>query len=249
MIYITGDVHGYFGRVRRFSSHIQTSKDDVLIILGDASINYFEDKADLKLKHRLKQTPLTLFCIHGNHEKRPETIDSYREVEFMGARAYQEEAFPNIYFAKDGEVYTINGCKTLVIGGAYSVDKKWRLDASRKWWPDEQPTDEIKQRVEAALAQHAGTIDVVLSHTSPMNARPTEAFLPVIDQSEVDSSTELWLQSIADTLNFKRWYFGHFHINKRFDPYRCLFKDVEVFMEDTIVYATEDDENVLKQMK
>lgn len=41
MIYITGDTHGDFRNVARFCKKMQTSKKDVLIILGDAGINYY----------------------------------------------------------------------------------------------------------------------------------------------------------------------------------------------------------------
>ncbi len=46
MIYITGDTHGDFRNVARFCKKMQTSKDDVLIILGDAGINYYGSEQD-----------------------------------------------------------------------------------------------------------------------------------------------------------------------------------------------------------
>ena len=35
---------------------------------------------------------------------------------------YVEEEYPNILFAKDGEVYDFCGKSVMTIGGAYSVD-------------------------------------------------------------------------------------------------------------------------------
>lgn len=40
MIYITGDTHGDFRRVFDFCMRFETSVDDVMIILGDAGINF-----------------------------------------------------------------------------------------------------------------------------------------------------------------------------------------------------------------
>lgn len=240
-------MHGYFGRVRRFAKEFNTTSKDILIILGDASINFFGDNTDIKLKRRLKNTPITLFCIHGNHEARPATIETYHEEVFHGGIVYVEEEFPNIKFAKDGEIYDFDGYSTLAIGGAYSVDKAWRLEDGRKWFEDEQPDKKTKLIVERNLLKRGNTVDVILSHTAPYNHRPLEAFLSVIDQSGVDVSTEEWLQEICEDNTFKRWYYGHFHINKRHDPYRCLFKDVEKFMDDKIVYSTEDDLIKLKE--
>ena len=50
MIYITGDTHGDFRNVARFCEKMQTSKDDVLIILGDAGINYYGPEQDAEEK-------------------------------------------------------------------------------------------------------------------------------------------------------------------------------------------------------
>ena len=49
----------------------------------------------------------------------------------------------------------------------------------------------------------------------------------MIDQSSVDDSTERWLDTIEDHLSYKRWYCGHWHINKRIDKMHFLFEDVE----------------------
>lgn len=40
MIYITGDTHGEFERIENFCQMNRTSKDDIMIILGDAGINF-----------------------------------------------------------------------------------------------------------------------------------------------------------------------------------------------------------------
>lgn len=50
MIYITGDTHGDFGRVVKSCEQMETEKEDVLIILGDAGINYYGGKRDQKTK-------------------------------------------------------------------------------------------------------------------------------------------------------------------------------------------------------
>ena len=56
----------------------------------------------------------------------------------MAGKVWVEEAYPNILFAKDGEIYDIAGMKTIVIGGAYSVDKFYRLSKGYNWFEDEQ---------------------------------------------------------------------------------------------------------------
>lgn len=79
MFYITGDTHGMFDRVKFFCNTNKTNIDDVLIILGDAGINYYGNKTDIAKKKEIRKFPITLFCIHGNHERRPQTIETYKE--------------------------------------------------------------------------------------------------------------------------------------------------------------------------
>lgn len=109
-----------------------------------------------------------------------------------------EDDYPHILFAKDAELYELNGLFTFVVGGAYSVDKNYRLLHGMAWWPDEQPSDEIKHQVEEKLEGMDWEVDVVLTHTAPLKYEPTEVFLPMINQSTVDKSTEQWLDSIEE---------------------------------------------------
>ena len=229
MIYITGDTHGAFDRIQEFCNQWNTTKDDIMIILGDAGINYYLNKRDENPKCKLDEIPITLFCIHGNHEQRPKMIASYEEIEWCGGIVYLEKDHPDILFAKDGEVYNFNGNQVLVLGGAYSVDKFYRLEKGLRWFDSEQPTEETKQRVAKKLEKMNWKVDYVLSHTSPLKYEPVESFLPMIDQSTVDKTTEQWLDSIEDKLDYKRWYCGHYHIEKRIDKVCFLFESVEEF--------------------
>ena len=104
---------------------------------------------------------------------------------------------------------------------AYSVDKFYRLSRGMKWWPDEQPSPEIKEYVEKQLDEKE--IDVVFTHTCPAKYIPTECFLSGIDQSKVDNSTEEWLDTIEYKVNYEAWYLGHWHTDKRIDKLHFLF--------------------------
>ena len=229
MIYITGDKHGDFTRVAAFCDTVGTTKEDILIILGDAGINYYGNPKDKRLKQQLSELPITLFCIHGNHERRPESLPTYQENDWHGGKIYVEPDFPTILFAKDGEIYDLVGTRCIAIGGACSVDKHHRLANNWGWWPDEQPSAAIKQRVEARLEAEAWTIDTVLSHTCPLRYIPTEMLLACVDQSTVDSTTEIWLDVIAGKLTYTRWYCGHYHTNKSIDKMKFLYEDFVEF--------------------
>lgn len=227
MFYITGDTHAHFDHIEEFCYENHTTRDDVMIILGDAGLNYFGDYRDTALKEFIVQLPITLLCIHGNHERRPETINGYDLQIKYGGLVYFEPHFDNILFAKDGEIYNFNGMQAVVIGGAYSVDKYYRIARGWHWFEDEQP-DAIKMReVEQALDQVGWKVDYVLTHTCPFKYLPTEVFLPGIDQSKVDQQTEKWLDHINDKLTYNKWYCGHYHTSKKIDHLQFMFHDIE----------------------
>lgn len=226
MIYLTGDTHGDFQRIAYFCARMHTKPSDIMIILGDAGINFSGGWRDLHKKEFIGKLPITLFCIHGNHEQRPSTIPSYVETEWHGGTVYVEEQFLSILFAKDGEVYELNGMRAIVIGGAYSIDWMLRIPG-RSWWPDEQPSPEMRACVESKLDQLGWRVDVVLSHTVPLKYEPVEVFLPGIDQRKIDKSTELWLDSIEARLQYGKWYAGHYHTEKKIDRLQIVFENYD----------------------
>ena len=125
-------------------------------------------------------------------------------------------------------MFDLEGIKHLTIGGAYSVDKQYRLERGYSWWADEQPSEKIKAKVAQTLDQVDWKVDVVLSHTCPFRYEPREAFLLFIDQSTVDDSTEKWLDTIEEKLAYQYWFCGHWHIEKHIDKMRFLFHNVEL---------------------
>jgi len=229
MIYITGDTHRDFRRIAYFCDTVGTRTEDILIILGDAGINYFGGQKDRGLKKQLSELPVTLFCIHGNHEQRPATLPKYSEADWRGGVVYREKEYPNLLFARDGEVFDLDGRQCMVIGGAYSVDKPYRLENGWGWWPDEQPSEDIRYSVEARLKALGNRVDVVISHTCPLKYEPTEVFLPGIDQSSVDKSTERWLDALENRLSYDRWYCAHYHTEKAVDKLRFLYQSIVPF--------------------
>lgn len=229
MIYITGDKHADFREVFYFCYANETTCDDILIVLGDAGINYYASELDYKLKNSLRGYPITFFCIHGNHEERPENIKTYKTKKFYEGIVYYEEDYPNILFAKDGEVYNFNNNKVLVIGDAYSVDKYFRKAYGYNWYESEQPNEETKNKVKSVLKKLDNRVDIILSHTCPYKYLPREMFLEGIDQSTVDNSTEYFLDEIEESTDYNLWYCGHYHTDKKTDKIIFMFHKIEEF--------------------
>ena len=231
MIYITGDKHGEFYDVISFCYKNNTTLDDILIILGDAGFNYYRDYRDNVLKNNLSDLPITLFCIRGNHEERPENIPTYREKTFHNGIVYYEEDHPNILFAKDGEVFDFNGFRTMVIGGAYSIDKDYRIKMGYPWYQGEQLNKEEQEAIKAKLATYDNKMDIILTHTCPYKYMPYESFVGGIDEKTVDKSTEIFLDDIENTCEYQKWYCGHFHADKVVDKIEFMMHNIQEFHE------------------
>lgn len=229
MIYITGDIHRDFSRIYK----LKKDSDNMLIVLGDVGINYYLNEEDKNCKEHLKKLKLKLFCVRGNHEERPEKISTYKEVEMFGGKVFIEEEYPNLIFAKDGETYNIDGKKILVIGGAYSVDKQYRLLHGYKWFKDEQLTkEEMDTILEKVKGKH---FDIVLTHTCPYKYEPREVFMQGLDQSKVDKSMEHFLDEIEENISYDKWYCGHYHTEKQVDKLEFMFGRIKIFNKDEYV--------------
>ena len=228
-IYLTGDKHADFEELVMQSIRYGLTDRDLLIILGDVSINYFGDYRDALNKDMLAIVPCTILCIRGNHEMRPtdpKLGGKYKEITWMGDTAYVEEAYPRFIMAADGARYHINNRDYLVIGGAYSVDKPWRLENGHNWFPDEQLTEAEMAAIRDKVKNHGNREDIILAHTCPYDHRPVECFLSGVDESGVDNSMERFLQEIVDMAEYRKLYCGHWHIDKQDAKIRFLFGDI-----------------------
>lgn len=256
----TGDTHGGVGaniRISNIHKNIPECKpsETGVIILGDAGLNFYLNKTDKKQKRMLNGQGYHIYCVRGNHEERPENIESYH-LEYdanVGNMVWVEEEFPNIKFLADGGNYVIGGHPCLVIGGGYSVDKYWRLQRAgykaseadiadpKKcgWFKDECLTvDEMSAITDSNKGKK---FDFILSHTCPYSWQPTDLFLGCIDQSTVDNSMELWMDELKDTFNWNIWLFGHFHADRVERPHvEQMYTDYENM--DTIWNRWNDEE-------
>lgn len=243
-VFITGDKHGDYSDVEKFCQLWQTSKDDVMVVLGDHGMNYYGIKKDRRRKKALSALPMTFIMLRGNHDCRPDP-QAYKEVELdtelYSGIFYVEEEFPNLLFTKEFGWYTINGVKTFVICGAYSVDKYYRLEQYHlgfhqyKWFHDEQLSQEEMHSAMDELTFNWPAHDnvAILSHTCPMFYKPYDKLLSNVDQGTVDEATEKWLDTVLDFVQemsdayYTRWewYCGHWHIDRRIDTFRFMYDD------------------------
>lgn len=241
--FITGDKHRHFDRVKEFCREMNTRRKDVLIILGDSGFNYYDDKRDDDLKKEISALNITLFCLHGNKENRPQNVGTYGIRSFCGGKVYYEPKYPNIYFAIDGEIYTFEGKKYMVVGGAHSVDKMRCLDEGTPFWYDEMPDDAVKATVELNLQKEENKIYGMMTHTCPIDYLPTEMFMSTrqnasikrkprkaklkkLFKPDIDRSTEIWLGELEKKLDYEVWFCGHYHVDKQIDKVQMMWRDI-----------------------
>ena len=236
-VYLCGDLHGRKDTIRNFyHNYIENTpraeEENWIILLGDAGLLYYFDYRDRNFKRELSHYPFKYFVIRGNHEARASVRqvaepDLWEEVECFGNKCLRQPAYPNIYYARDdGGIYDIDGRKALVIPGAYSVDKWYRLQMGYSWFPDEQlaPHEQLALELEV----EGQYFDLVLSHTCPHMYMPVDLFLRGLDQSTVDNSMEIWMQKLTTKIQWGIWCWGHFHADRIEAPYcEMLCAEVE----------------------
>lgn len=225
--WITGDCHSDFSRFYKLNEAVPEGEAWGVIILGDASLNFWMSKRDDKLKYQVchKYPNIRFYCVRGNHEARPEDVKDM-ETWFdkdVKRDVFVEPKYPNIRYLKDGCDYEFGNYYTIVIGGAYSVDKYYRLERAAAggyagWFENEQLTEKEKDLISWKVKQY-GPFDLVLSHTCPWSWEPRDLFLGCIDQSKVDDSMEIWMDQLKETFGWKVWLCGHFHDDRTLAPH------------------------------
>ncbi len=93
MIYYTGDIHGSAKGIIAFAQHYELTESDIIVILGDVGANYYGNRRDWYCKDALARIKPTVFCIHGNHERRPDTLAGYKQKEWNGDLVWYEDEY------------------------------------------------------------------------------------------------------------------------------------------------------------
>ena len=224
---ITGDTHADFSRFKNLPKEIQNNPEVSIIILGDAGLNFTLDEQDAHLKNFLhKKYAFSLYCVRGNHEARPCNVQNMEKVwdSNINGMVYYQPKWPKIKYFYDYGIYHCGKYRIAIFGGAYSVDKFWRLQNNITWFSDELMTpNEMDACKTYFLTAPEGKIDFVLSHTCPISWEPTELFLSMIDQSTVDKSMEKFLEQMKNNLNWNIWIFGHYHADMLIRPHVEMF--------------------------
>lgn len=238
-IFVTGDTHGDidFGKLssKEWPEGKKLTKNDYLIILGDAAIVWYGGRKDQYLKKWYDEKPWTTLFIDGNHENH-HSLAIYPVEEWNGGKVHKIS--DSVYHLMRGEYYNIDGRTFWTMGGAESVDRAYRTEGV-SWWPEEMPSREELEHGLETLDKHNMEVDYVLTHdcaTSIAQVMYGRADHPstltnFFDHLEFDFG-----------LKFKRWYFGHHHRDKVLDDkhavvYNQILDVDKELVRDKIIYT------------
>jgi hypothetical protein len=248
MIYLTGDCHG---DLKRFSSSNfpegrELTKDDVVIQLGDFGVIWGLDFIDSE-KYWMKwlgNKPWTTLVIQGNHENH-DVIEELPVIEKFGGRVYDYEIDDNhIYFSYPGEIFTINDKTFLALPKALSIDQEYRTEG-KSWWANELWSKKEEENCLNNLDKINWKVDYVISHTCPQSVIFDTIHQTVYTEGKYYDPTSKLFEFIANKLEFKKWFFGHFHTDVCFtdasgDKYQCLYFTLD---ELNNMLGDDDEEN------
>ena len=68
---------------------------------------------------------------------------------------------------------------------------------------------------------HDWKVDYVITHCAPNSIQRR------LKEGYEENELTRFLENVKEKLNFKKWFFGHYHIDKQIDEkYICLYKEV-----------------------
>lgn len=233
-IFLTGDTHwNAVGEMRKFNSTnfpiwSTLTKDDYVIILGDFGFLFEQNitKESIYWLNWLCEKPWTTLFIDWNHENF-NLLNQFPEVSMFWGTVWEMKFTSNetkydfpIYHLKRGEIYTIADQKIFVMWGALSIDKGRRTPWV-SWWPQEIPDSTELRKGYDSLDNVNCKVDYIFSHTCPENKIDT-VFWAWFGEKH-DDLVAKYFNSLVDTVEYKHWYFGHFHQNVTVDKFTCLY--------------------------
>jgi DNA repair exonuclease SbcCD nuclease subunit len=180
--------------------------DAYIIQVGDFGFgfhkpNYYKTELG-DVSKTLTKNNCHLYVIRGNHDD-----PSYF------AETNNPFGFDNITVLADYSELNLLGKSILLVGGAVSVDRRFREDG-KSWWSDE----DFNLKLEDQFPYKDRQYDLVVTHTRPGVCGAFKGFDniqywcdqdPDLKNDLIDESQQL--DYLYERTKPKDWYYGHFH--------------------------------------
>lgn len=221
MIHITGDTHGKrdWGKIFMANREGKIKANDYVIITGDFGGIWYGNGADDELLNRYAKLPFTVLFIDGNHENF-DRLYEYPVEDWNGGKIHKIR--DNVFHLMRGQVFTIEDKTFFTLGGGTSIDKEWRLQYEREnstykkpckiWWEQEIPTISEMAMATVELLKHNNKVDYIITHS--LGKKFMEEVLEFVKEDTVLSE---YLDAVMQTVEYKRWFCGHFHVDRDYE--------------------------------
>lgn len=209
MVIITGDSHGNPAKFKE-SGIPELSSSDKVIILGGFGFDLRKSEAGAgPVLEALAGKKYDILFIDGNEELTHAALNQYPVSSYCGGKIHKIS--DGIIHLMRGQVYSIDGHSYFTFGGAASADRFYQGD---KWSKYELPSVEEYAEGMINLRRHGDKVDYILTHTAPRHILAQLGHIPEAEELELDD----YLEWIWKTIEFEKWFFGHFHLDKKINP-------------------------------
>ncbi len=203
MIFLTADTHA---DIEHFTTKETKNikKGDTVIVLGDFGFVWDNSKAELKILKKLSKLPFKILFLDGTRDS-IKTINSYPDTVYNNANA--KEIIKNkIYYIKRGEILEIEGKKLFCFGGYDNNDIDFSIEDFSPKYPE-------FEKAVANLKNHELKVDYILTHG------PSSAIDLFLNLSDVQpGNTAIFLDEVNKKVQYKKWFFGWYHLDKYVSP-------------------------------
>ena len=235
-------VCGDFGCVFDYDSRYDPTRSGFKDVIG---LEHGESDEEKYWLDWLDEKPFTTLFCDGNHENFDRLEAAYEEVDFHGGKAHKIRN--SVYHLERGYVFDIDGASIFVFGGAQSHDiddgivRPYEFDSEKAfknrvrilrkrtnlfridhqtWWERELPSEAEMERGLRELEKHGNKVDFIITHCAPKQVASA------VGQFD-DNVLVLYFDKIADTVDFSRWFFAHYHRNCQiFTKYIMLYEQI-----------------------
>ena len=232
-IFVTGDTHGELDNWKLepkfFEEAKNLTKDDYVIVLGDFGAlwtsytkgcpNRLSDR-DKYVIDWFENLPFTVLWIDGNHENFV-ALDTFPMTEWNGGCVHKISH--SVIHLMRGQIFNIAGKTFFTMGGADSIDKGSRIE-NLSWWREEMPSKREYEEAMTNLESVNFKVDYVLTHCCGTQLLPSLFTV----HNDGDPLTQFLLRLEENFgLEFKHWYFGHHHQDKKIDDkHTCVYDEI-----------------------
>ncbi len=233
-LFIAGDTHG---NLRWWLTYLlpqaRLARADAIVQVGDFGF-WEHEPSGVEFLDELDEAAadagLIIYVLHGNHDNWSNVWLKYHRLtdsdEFVIVRSH-------IRYIPQGHVWTWDGLRMRAFGGAYSIDKQYRLDLERKrqraafareegrrqrglpaepvkdhagtiWFPTEEATPEEWAQM---FLDDSDPLDIVFSHDKPRRSNPMMDLKNILECHPNQNR----LQAALDVHRPAWWFHGHLH--------------------------------------